>query len=47
MRTPKFRLRTVAPAIAVVLVSMQNQGMYSTRLMVPFFKRFRPDLSNL
>ncbi len=31
--------------IAVVLIAMQNQGMYSTRLMVPFMKRFRPDLS--
>jgi phospho-N-acetylmuramoyl-pentapeptide-transferase len=32
-------------AIAVVLVLMQTQGSYSTHLMVPFVKRFRPDLA--
>ena len=31
--------------IAVVLVVMQAAGQYSTRLMVPFAKRFRPDLA--
>jgi phospho-N-acetylmuramoyl-pentapeptide-transferase len=42
----KMGLQTVTSvAIAVVLVAMQSQGMYSTRLMVPFLKRFRPDLS--
>lgn len=30
--------------IAVSLVFLQSQGSYSTRLMVPFLKRFRPDL---
>ena len=30
--------------IAVALIAMQNRSMYSTRLMVPFFKQFRPDL---
>ncbi len=30
--------------IASVLVWMQTRGMYSTRLVVPFFKKFRPDL---
>src|SRR5437868_3567944 len=30
--------------IAVVLIAMQTLGMYSTKLMVPFFKQFRPDL---
>jgi phospho-N-acetylmuramoyl-pentapeptide-transferase len=30
--------------IAVVLIAMQTMGMYSTKLMVPFFKQFRPDL---
>jgi phospho-N-acetylmuramoyl-pentapeptide-transferase len=30
--------------IAVVLIAMQTVGMYSTKLMVPFFKQFRPDL---
>jgi phospho-N-acetylmuramoyl-pentapeptide-transferase len=32
-------------AIAVVLLAMRSEGMYSTHLMVPFLKRFRPDLS--
>jgi phospho-N-acetylmuramoyl-pentapeptide-transferase len=31
--------------IALVLLSMQDEGIYSTHLMVPFLKRFRPDLS--
>ncbi len=35
----------VSTIIAVVLVTMQSQGIYSTRLMVPFVKRFRPDLA--
>ena len=30
--------------IALVLVVMEMQGSYSSRLMVPFAKRFRPDL---
>jgi phospho-N-acetylmuramoyl-pentapeptide-transferase len=30
--------------IAVVLIVMQAKGMYSTKLIVPFFKQFRPDL---
>jgi phospho-N-acetylmuramoyl-pentapeptide-transferase len=30
--------------IAVALIAMQARGMYSTRLLVPFFKTFRPDL---
>src|SRR5437667_6461017 len=30
--------------IAVVLIFLQYRGMYSTRLMVPFFKQFRHDL---
>jgi phospho-N-acetylmuramoyl-pentapeptide-transferase len=30
--------------VAVVLVVMETRGSYSTRLMVPFAKRFRPDL---
>lgn len=32
-------------AVAVVLVAMHNRGSFSTRLMVPFLKRLRPDLS--
>jgi len=31
--------------IAVVLVAMQATGQYSTHLIVPFIKRFRPDLA--
>ena len=31
-------------AVAVALVLMEQRGSYSTRLMVPFVKRFRPDL---
>ena len=34
----------VSSGVAVVLVVMQSRGSYSTRLVVPFFKRFRPDL---
>ena len=30
--------------IAVSLIAMQRRGSYSTRLVVPFAKRFRPDL---
>jgi len=30
--------------IAVALIAMENRGMYSTRLVVPFFKQFHPDL---
>jgi phospho-N-acetylmuramoyl-pentapeptide-transferase len=31
-------------AVAVVLVLMQAKGEYSTHLVVPFFKKFSPDL---
>ena len=30
--------------IAVALIIMQTRGLYSTRLLVPFFKTYRPDL---
>jgi phospho-N-acetylmuramoyl-pentapeptide-transferase len=30
--------------IAVALIAMENRGMYSTRLVVPFLKQFHPDL---
>lgn len=30
--------------VAVALVVMQNKGMYSTRLVVPFLKNFKPNL---
>ena len=34
----------VGAAVAVVLLVIQSHGSYSTRLMVPFAKRLRPDL---
>jgi phospho-N-acetylmuramoyl-pentapeptide-transferase len=41
----KLGLQFVASAgVAIALVVMQTRGGYSTRLMVPFAKRFRPDL---
>jgi len=30
--------------VAMVLILLQVEGIYSTRLIVPFFKRFQPDL---
>ena len=30
--------------IAIALIAMQTRGMYSTRLMVPFFKQYRPNM---
>jgi phospho-N-acetylmuramoyl-pentapeptide-transferase len=30
--------------VAVVLIALQTQGLYSTRLIVPFAKTYRPDL---
>jgi phospho-N-acetylmuramoyl-pentapeptide-transferase len=33
-----------AVVVAVVLIMFQAQGDYSTHLIVPFFKKFRPDL---
>jgi phospho-N-acetylmuramoyl-pentapeptide-transferase len=34
----------VSAGVAVALLRLQLRGMYSTRLVVPFLKRFRPDL---
>jgi phospho-N-acetylmuramoyl-pentapeptide-transferase len=31
-------------AVGIVLLSLQSQGVYSTQLSVPFFKRLHPDL---
>jgi phospho-N-acetylmuramoyl-pentapeptide-transferase len=31
--------------IAIALIAMQARGLYSTRLLVPFIKQFRPDLA--
>jgi phospho-N-acetylmuramoyl-pentapeptide-transferase len=33
-----------AVVIASMLIAMETYGMYSTRLIVPFFKQFHPDL---
>jgi phospho-N-acetylmuramoyl-pentapeptide-transferase len=41
----KLGLQVLASVfIAVVLIALQNRGMYSTRLVVPFIKQFHPDL---
>jgi len=41
----KFGLQVAASIIiASILIAMQTYGMYSTKLIVPFFKQFRPDL---
>jgi phospho-N-acetylmuramoyl-pentapeptide-transferase len=41
----KFGLQVLTSFfIAVALIAMQTRGFYSTKLMVPFFKQFRPDL---
>ncbi len=45
--TPRAKLGlqfVASAAVAVALVVMETRGGYSTRLMVPFAKRFRPDL---
>ena len=34
----------IAVGVAVALILLQADGQYSTHLMVPFFKHFRPDL---
>jgi phospho-N-acetylmuramoyl-pentapeptide-transferase len=34
----------VSGAIAVALLGLETRGSYSTRLVVPFLKKFRPDL---
>ncbi len=41
----KFGLQVAAGiVIASMLIAMQTYGMYSTKLIVPFFKQFHPDL---
>lgn len=41
----KFGLQVLTSLlIGVALIAMQNRGLYSTNLMVPFFKQFRHDL---
>jgi phospho-N-acetylmuramoyl-pentapeptide-transferase len=35
---------TVSGLVAAALSAMQTRGMYSTRLVVPFFKKLRPNL---
>lgn len=34
----------VSVLIAMALIAMQDRGLYSTKLVVPFFKQFHPDL---
>ncbi|HEU4635098.1 MAG TPA: phospho-N-acetylmuramoyl-pentapeptide-transferase [Edaphobacter sp.] len=34
----------VSAGVAITLLVLQGHGSYSTRLMFPFFKRFRPDM---
>ncbi len=42
----KFGLQILTSVlIAIALIAMQTRGMYSTKLMVPFVKQFRPDLA--
>ncbi len=36
---------SIAALIAILLLVIRRKGEYSTRLMVPFFKRIRPDLA--
>ena len=41
----KFGLQVLTSVlIAVALIAMQNRGLYSTKLVVPFIKQFHPDL---
>jgi phospho-N-acetylmuramoyl-pentapeptide-transferase len=41
----KFGLQILTSVlVAVALIIMQSRGFYSTKLMVPFLKQFRPDL---
>jgi phospho-N-acetylmuramoyl-pentapeptide-transferase len=41
----KLGLQLLTGALtAVALIAMQNRGIYSTKLMVPFIKQYRPDL---
>jgi phospho-N-acetylmuramoyl-pentapeptide-transferase len=44
---PRYKLGCqilIAVAVGVVLLMLQHQGLYSTRLIFPFFKRLIPDL---
>jgi len=41
----KLGLQIIASIfVAIALIAMQTYGMYSTKLIVPFFKQYRPDL---
>ena len=41
----KFGLQiATSMVVASALIAMQTYGLYSTKLIVPFFKQFRPDL---
>jgi len=42
---PKMGLQILTSLIiAILLIVLQTRGQYSTKLIVPFFKQFRPDL---
>ncbi|HEY4932778.1 MAG TPA: phospho-N-acetylmuramoyl-pentapeptide-transferase [Terriglobales bacterium] len=43
-RAKLFYQFLTALAIGLTLIVLQRYGLYSTRLIVPFFKHFRPDL---
>jgi len=43
-REKLFGQFAVSAAVAITLVRLESRGAYSTRLMVPFVKKFRPDL---
>ncbi len=43
-RTKLFLQIVVSSCVGVVLLLMTAYGVYSTQLIVPFFKKFRPDL---
>ena len=43
-RAKLFYQFLTALAIGLTLIALQHYGLYSTRLIVPFFKHFRPDL---
>ena len=43
-RTKLLLQITTSVLIAVALIALESQGLYSTKLIVPFVKTFRPDL---
>ena len=43
-KTKLFFQSSVALAVGTVLLVLTSRGVYSTQLIMPFFKKFRPDL---